>query len=795
MEIIEQNIIMSVEEPTPEEDKTVPVFEDAPFSAKHPNIYGGWGAIKETGKELIPYLKYVDPEERDRFYKLSKQKQVRELLLQNLETVAAVGAKPISAGAKAIFKAKLPKTFEKLQKINQFGKPPKTTGNIIEGEIIKDGDSAVAGIVESDPVKKVSVALKEAKPLRAEQEEIYTKIRSERIKKAIEVGGEVGGEKGYYTKLSKMKGEMDKVKFESIREKIGQEDIDSLFSTINDSIEISEFEKLSAGKGLAKLFGEFGGNVPTEGELSLLNKIFGSELTDAALSKRSLFKKAKDVGLDILNIPRSLMASFDVSAPLRQGLFLTGRPKQFVPAFRDMFKYLFSEKSYAALAENISKRPTYDIMKKSGLAITEMGKTLSVREEKFMSSYAEKIPIIGSGVRASGRAYSGFLSKLRADVFDDIVKKASDVGIKENQFYSDVAKFINTATGRGGLGSLEGASVALNSFFFSPRLMSSRINMLNPQFYISLHPQARKEALKSLLAFGGIAATTASLAALGGAKVGTDPRSANFMKLKFGNNRYDFLGGFQQPVRAAAQLISGQVVSSTTGKVMTLGEGYRPLTRTDIISRFLESKEAPVVSFATALLRGKTNTGEVFDAPTEIANRFVPMVAQDMIDFYKETGGKGIAMALPVMLGVGAMSYGGVQSYGLNGKDHPKLNAELNRLNTSMGYPGTTAFGEDLNISEYKKLKKVTGEEIARRLKKYMSFDEYKSLTDRQKVSQIEQIVDETKEFVKEKMFLGKKNKSEIRSNLKALGYTREESKPMTEEFLKKGELDFNQWP
>ena len=70
----------------------------------HPNLYGAYGAAKETGKALIPYLKYLDPEERSRFMGLSKQKQVRALLFETLDTVLYAGFKPLSAGGKAVVK-------------------------------------------------------------------------------------------------------------------------------------------------------------------------------------------------------------------------------------------------------------------------------------------------------------------------------------------------------------------------------------------------------------------------------------------------------------------------------------------------------------------------------------------------------------------------------------------------------------------------------------------------------------------------------------------------------------------
>ena len=60
--------------------------QELSFSAKHPNIYGVGGAIKETAKELtkfLPYVKYVYPEERKKFMKLSQQEQTRDQALQN----------------------------------------------------------------------------------------------------------------------------------------------------------------------------------------------------------------------------------------------------------------------------------------------------------------------------------------------------------------------------------------------------------------------------------------------------------------------------------------------------------------------------------------------------------------------------------------------------------------------------------------------------------------------------------------------------------------------------------------
>lgn len=524
--------------------------------------------------------------------------------------------------------------------------------NIVENA----GKEIIEKVAQETPVSKIIKALKEAKPLRGQQEAIYSAERGAKIAKGLEAETKLGGQAGYQAKKAALGGELTKVKFEPI--KVSQTDIDSLFNDVSLSQKITEWEKMQAGEGLSKMIA---GKVPTEGEIATLNRVFPQEMTQELLNKRSLLEKTYGNVKGVINIPRAIMSSMDLSFGGRQGAFLGTRyRKEFADSWLRQFKLFGSEKAYQASQEAVRANKYFSLAQENGLSFTDIASGLGSQEEQFMSNFVDKIPL----VRGSARAYTGFANKFRMDVFSRLVKNAETLGLDTGsgtKLIKDIAGFVNTGTGRGSLGYLERISTGLNTAFFSPRLMASRLQLLNPVYYTKLHPFVRKEALKSLLTFATTETTILGLLGLAGANVGIDIRSSDFGKIKVGNTRIELSAGFQPYIRAAGQLLTGKYVSSTTGKEYTLGEGYKPLTRLGILGKQLETKLSPPTSFAVGLLKGQDAMGNKFNIPQEIINRFIPMVAKDIYELSKDN---------PDLLPVEALGiFGlGVQTYSSNKK-------------------------------------------------------------------------------------------------------------------------------
>ncbi len=508
-------------------------------------------------------------------------------------------------------------------------------------------------------IRKVIDRLAEAKPVRKAQERAYSKARAERFEEAGKVPNFMEGRAAFYAMKGRLKGDLPKIDYESIRQNFSDEEETELFNLILKDPHLSTTDKITAGEGLDKLLGVEGSTVPTKGELAMLSRIFTEELVDALAKNRGWKDKLSDVMREVFAAPRAVMATGDLSAPLRQGVFFVGR-KEFYSAFKDMFGQFANKETFAASQAEISRRPTHGLMRENGLALTNVGKFIDEREEQFTSHLVSKIPVFGKVTEMSEQAYVGFLNRLRADVFDDFVRKAEDLGIDikaEPKYLKDAARFINAATGRGSLGDMSQAARVLSQTFFSPRLIASRLQLLNPFFYGRLHPSVRKEALKSAGSFGGIAASILGLAAMGGATVSMDLLSSDFGKMKFGDTRYDILGGFQQYIVAGARIASG-MKTTNKGETVELGKKYGQDTRKDVLFNLFENKTAPIPSFMIAWMDGREKSGEKFDAKQAAIQRAWPILWQDITEMTGKYGPVGGLMVLPAFFGVGVQDYG-----------------------------------------------------------------------------------------------------------------------------------------
>jgi hypothetical protein len=328
--------------------------------------------------------------------------------------------------------------------------------------------------------------------------------------------------------------------------------------------------------------------------------------------------------ISLLNIPKATAASTDLSAPLRQGIFLIGR-KAWWNAWKPMVQSL-REGKYNEINKAIVSHPKYTEAAENGLMVTTL-EGLQKREEAFASQIADKIPIVGKYlIKPSERAYVTFLNKLRMDLYGDLADKAQRLNAPVDK--KMLANYINAATGRGTMGltvggksqTLEQGAHLLNTVFFSPRFIASRVQLLNPVSYVKMDPFTRKEALRDLATLTGVAGTVLGLSKLNGAQVTEDTNDPDFGKIKNGDVRVDILGGFGQYIRFFSQVARGL----TTEK-----EGPNPW-------RFIESKLSPSARLAKELISQKDYFGRDISIPKSVINTFTPMITKDIYDLYKE---------------------------------------------------------------------------------------------------------------------------------------------------------------
>jgi hypothetical protein len=394
------------------------------------------------------------------------------------------------------------------------------------------------------------------------------------------------------------------------------------------------------------------------------------------------------IGRMFVDTTKSIGASLDDSFALRQGSksFWTENSawrKQFGKSFINLIKALKSpEKVDREFNSRLMADPAYDQAVKDGLAIRG-------NEDVFPPSLIDKIPnkaILAQPFKASEVAYNAFAQQLRLQVYKNRMRAPIELGSDMPKGYGkNMAKMVNSLTGRGGFGKLEPISGYANVAFYSLRFLKSNIDTL------LLHPAGggvggtldfalRKEGANIVSAAQKRAAT--NLAKIVGGTAGLmymanqlepgsatyDPRSADFGKIRVGDTRFDLSGGMSSIVVLAAQIAKKEEKSSTTGAVTKLNDptAFKGDTQVTKVIDFLKNKASPVGGVVLDYGSGQDRNKNKPTIKGEGSNLGKPLLAKNYQELKDNPNSANLLTAmLSDFLGVSTNTY----SAGRNGGD------------------------------------------------------------------------------------------------------------------------------
>ena len=315
----------------------------------------------------------------------------------------------------------------------------------------------------------------------------------------------------------------------------------------------------------------------------------------------------------ILGEMKSVVASFDLSSVLRQGGQLTwAHPFIAAKNLRETIKAFKNEEYADKLMAQIRQRPNWQYYEKAGIDFTDWGEGAQNKEDVYLLNQYRRITnmkFLKAGVQMSERAFSMFLNLMRADVFDAMANGSTFGGasnMNDSQLKA-LGRFINIASQRGAFekgGKFSNAIPMLNTFLWSPRNVASRFQFLYETARLlgggaaygdkTLRTLFAKELVRYI---GGMSAAAMFLKAIAGLfrddddppdETEFDPRSSDFLKVRFGNIRMDLMSGLTPIIVFGSRMLSG--------KTKNLRGQVRESNRYELTGRFLRQKFAPGAS-------------------------------------------------------------------------------------------------------------------------------------------------------------------------------------------------------
>lgn len=362
---------------------------------------------------------------------------------------------------------------------------------------------------------------------------------------------------------------------------------------------------------------------------------------------------------------QSVRSAFDFSAVRRQGgwMVLT-HPVRSLRRVPDMFRAAWSDAEAFRLNAELrdpAKRPNAMRYAAAKLEFTDPGGAMTEQEEMFRSDLAERVPLVGRGVKGSNRAYATFLNLIRADAFDAMTDAfLVDGGVGTAVEEKAIANYINVATGRGATGSMKAAADAMNGIFWSPRYVISRFQLLLAQPLYRGTWRTRKMIAKEYARYLAGMVVVYTLGKMAGGELEDDPRSSDFGKIRFGDTRLDPLSGLAQTATFVSRVSTGKV-KRTSGAVVAIRGGDIPYggdNTADVIARFLRTKLAPASGLAVDVAAGENVVGEPTTGWSVARGAVIPLSMSDIYDTLVEQGvPAGMALSILGIFGEGVQTY------------------------------------------------------------------------------------------------------------------------------------------
>jgi hypothetical protein len=405
------------------------------------------------------------------------------------------------------------------------------------------------------------------------------------------------------------------------------------------------------------------------------------------LKNRTRRQKVIDGLFEAWGLTRALRATGEMSFILLQGgVQSIAHPVTAAKALTTAMSHFASETRSENWLRELRAKEQYMIMKESKLALAEPNAKLTVREEQFLGGWVNHIwdfggyPLKMAGektyenwkkanpIKAIERAGVGYMNTLRVERFlqGEIMLQEQGKTIRNNkEDYKNMADVINTLTGRGSIGALEGSAKVWSSIFFSPRNWASTIKTATPYAFYHFGKMttknetgktnvsvAQKMAVRDFMTFVGATGAIVALASVAlnnddddETGVEFDPTSSDFMKIKLGNTRVDPWGGKIQQVILMSRIMT-QSMKKENGKIQVLGYGGTSNSG-ELAIKMATNKFAPSMSMLYKLAfadKKKVNGKYVlhvpfegeYDATEQLAANLYPIYWDSIKETYKE---------------------------------------------------------------------------------------------------------------------------------------------------------------